>query len=192
MRYRRAGAAGVRDELWHDEIVRRYRDDLMRRVGSRLGGFGADTEDIVQSVFLTAWRRRDRVPDDPLPWLYEVTSKLLANYWRKRRRQRAALALLDSEPIAVDADPAHWAEAQDLRAALATLSHADQEILILRYDCDLTTADIAAGLRCSPEAARKRLERARQRLRGAMKRRHGRAGRPRAPEREEVNHAGRR
>ncbi|MEV1288592.1 sigma-70 family RNA polymerase sigma factor [Micromonospora sp. NPDC049679] len=167
-------AGGVRDEAWHDGVVRRYRDDMMRRVGGRLGGFGADTEDVVQAVFLTAWRRRDHVPDDPLPWLYDVTNKLLANYWRKRRRQRSTLMLLGAETTVDEGGLASWAEAQDLRVALATLARADQQILTLRYDCDLTATDIAATLRCTPEAARKRLERARERLRRAMKRVHGR------------------
>jgi RNA polymerase sigma-70 factor (ECF subfamily) len=42
--------------------------------------------DLAQEVFVVAWRRRDQVPDNSLPWLYGVARRLLANYVRAQRR----------------------------------------------------------------------------------------------------------
>ena len=54
--------------------------------------------DVVADVFLVAWRRLERVPAEPLPWLLSVARKTLANE-RRGGRRRAALvdALTDAE-----------------------------------------------------------------------------------------------
>lgn len=51
-----------------------------------------------------------------------------------------------------------------LRAALASLSECDQEVLRLVAWDGLTSAELAAALGCTPVAARTRLHRARGRL----------------------------
>ncbi|MGH2850173.1 MAG: RNA polymerase sigma factor, partial [Solirubrobacteraceae bacterium] len=35
-------------------------------------------EDVVEETFLVAWRALERVPDEPLPWLYGVARRVLA------------------------------------------------------------------------------------------------------------------
>ena len=42
--------------------------------------------EVVSETFLIAWRKLDAVPADPLPWLLNVTRKVLAN--RRRSDQR--------------------------------------------------------------------------------------------------------
>src|SRR2546427_13086722 len=44
--------------------------------------------EVVSETFLIAWRKLDAVPADPLPWLLNVTGKVLAN--RRRSDQRRA------------------------------------------------------------------------------------------------------
>ena len=44
-------------------------------------------QDVVAETFLVAWRRLEDVPDDPLPWLYGVARRTLANQRRSARRQ---------------------------------------------------------------------------------------------------------
>jgi RNA polymerase sigma-70 factor (ECF subfamily) len=41
-------------------------------------------------TFLVAWRRLDDVPDDPLPWLYRVARRVLANQRRSAGSPNAA------------------------------------------------------------------------------------------------------
>src|SRR2546427_8659686 len=43
----------------------------------------------VSETFLIAWRKLDAVPADPLPWLLNVTGKVLANRRRSDQRREA-------------------------------------------------------------------------------------------------------
>jgi RNA polymerase sigma-70 factor (ECF subfamily) len=45
-------------------------------------------EDVVSETFLVCWRKLDRVPDEPLPWLYAVARRTLANQRRNCARAR--------------------------------------------------------------------------------------------------------
>ena len=48
--------------------------------------------DVVAETFLVAWRRLDDVPADPLPWLYGVARRGLANARRSADRGLAPRA----------------------------------------------------------------------------------------------------
>ncbi len=52
--------------------------DYVRRRAS-----AAVVDDVVSETFLVCLRKIDRVPDEPLPWLYAVARKTLANHRRK-------------------------------------------------------------------------------------------------------------
>src|SRR5437764_8528910 len=80
-------------------------------------------EDVVADTFLVCLRRLDRVPPEPLPWLYAVARKTLANERRRRARRTPTDVLAPSEPEPV-ADGA-------LAAAFAQLSERDREVLRL-------------------------------------------------------------
>src|ERR1051326_6466260 len=56
-------------------------------------------EDVVAETFLVCWRKLDEVPGDPLPWLYAVARKTLANHYR-------AMARPDVPPGATTAEDA--------------------------------------------------------------------------------------
>src|SRR3954453_15816015 len=51
--------------------------DLLRFVERRVPA--AEAEDVVSSVYLTAWRRFDDVPEDARPWLFGVARHPMAN-----------------------------------------------------------------------------------------------------------------
>ncbi|MFC9249497.1 RNA polymerase sigma factor [Streptomyces sp. NPDC057136] len=46
-----------------------------------------DVGDVLAEVFLTAWRRLEQVPAEPLPWLYGVARRVLANDRRAAQRR---------------------------------------------------------------------------------------------------------
>lgn len=54
-------------------------------------------EEVVNETFLVAWRRLDKVPDEPLPWLYAAAGHVLANRRREaaRHTRRVAAAAAD-------------------------------------------------------------------------------------------------
>jgi len=129
-----------------------------------------DAEDAAAETFTVAWRRLEDTPsDEPLPWLYAVCRRVLANQRRGRsRRERLAAALgrLDDVPT-----PLRAGEDLDGPAfrALGTLSPADQELLRLVAWEELGNDEIAQVLGISPNAVAIRLHRARGRFAAVLK-----------------------
>jgi len=126
---------------------------------------GADADDLVAQVLEIAWRRISEVPvDEPLPWLYAVAHNVWRNHARKDRRRRDLLARFSASlPAEAVTDPA-FDDPGVLRAALASLSGSDQEVLRLVAWDGVSPGELATVLSCSPGAARARLHRARARL----------------------------
>lgn len=126
--------------------------------------------DVAADVFLVAWRRFDDVPVDPLPWLITIAQNCLRDHARSgRRRERLQARMTTTRGEAISPDPADAVTEHALvHDALAQLGQDDQEILRLVAWEDLSTAQLAAVLRCSTAAARVRLHRARKRFRRAL------------------------
>lgn len=124
----------------------------------------ADAEDVAAETFTITWRKIEVVPaDEPLPWLYAVARRVLANHRRGNGRRERLAALLRVEDVAT---PMPAGEDRDgpAFAALASLSHADQELLRLVAWEELGNQQIAAVLGITPNAAAIRLHRARARF----------------------------
>src|SRR5437764_4567152 len=62
------------------EIYTRHREDVTLYVRRRVAADSVD--DLVAETFLVCWRKLDGVPREPLPWLYAVARKTLANHHR--------------------------------------------------------------------------------------------------------------
>ncbi|GIF46783.1 RNA polymerase ECF family sigma subunit [Asanoa ferruginea] len=126
--------------------------------------------DLMADVFVVVWRRLDDVPTDPAQaraWLIGIARGVLTNHRRgNSRRDQLANRLrqhLRTQPVAVPDDTT-----SAVRAALDRLSADDRELLTLIAWEDLTPAQAAAALGLSAAATRKRLERARARLRAVL------------------------
>jgi RNA polymerase sigma-70 factor (ECF subfamily) len=120
-------------------------------------------QDVLQEVFVTAFRKAHTVPDPPLGWLFGTARRLLANTARgARRRDQLAQRVAESASTTDDIELA------ELRGAFATtltaLSTADREVLTLSAWYHLTPDEAAQALGCSPSAYAVRLHRARKRL----------------------------
>ena len=126
-----------------------------------------EVDDVVAEVFTVAWRRLDDVPaTNERAWLYGVARRVIANQRRSGARRLHLVERLAAQPSessgeAADQDPA-------ILAALARLRPADQEILRLAAWEQLSGAEIATALGCTPNAAALRLSRARARLRAEL------------------------
>src|SRR5436309_3249811 len=84
-------------------------------------------EDVLSETFLVCWRKLDRVPDEPLPWLYAVARKPLANQRRRLARdQRVGAA--HPAPVVAELEPIGDTV---LAAAFGALSERDREVLRL-------------------------------------------------------------
>jgi RNA polymerase sigma-70 factor, ECF subfamily len=134
----------------------------MRRIRGR-----ADAEDVTASTFAIAWRRRERIPDRALPWLYAIAIRVLANHRRStQRRARLAHRIVGQAQTSENGtDPAHVVgERTAFFNAFSRLSESDQEVLRLVAWEGLDTTDAARVLGCTPGAYRVRLFRARRAL----------------------------
>jgi RNA polymerase sigma-70 factor (ECF subfamily) len=134
----------------------------MRRVSGR-----ETAEEVVAESFTVAWRRRDRIPDAPLPWLYAIAANVIADQYRRARRRHDLGLRLAHEPRA-DARNSDPAESLALReafaAAFAQLEEREREVLRLVAWDGLDVREAAQVLGCSQGAFRVRLHRARRKL----------------------------
>lgn len=139
----------------------------VRRVRGR-----ESAEEIVADTFAIAWRRRDLIPDPPLPWLFAIASNVIANLHRSDgRRENLGLRLVQEASALVPVpDPADSIAGRDeLSAAFARLEERDRELLRLVAWEGLSTREAADVIGCSPGAARVRLHRARRKLAKQLK-----------------------
>ncbi len=132
-----------------------------------------DAADVVAETFAIAWRRIRQVPAgrDATLWLFGTARKVLANQ-RRGERRRARLSLrLKAEPAAAQAGGQERAGELELaKVALQRLSPAQRDLLGLVAWEGLSTAELAAVLGCSENAAKIRVHRARRALAGEMER----------------------
>jgi len=122
----------------------------------------SDAEDATSETFAIAWRKFGDAPASPLPWLYAIARRVLANQHRASARFKALVLSLSAEllrrgPRASTANDA----ALD---ALTRLNDADQELVRLVAWEGLDHAAIAATLGISANAVAIRLYRARKRF----------------------------
>ena len=132
----------------------------------------ADAADVVAETFTTAWRRLRDVPEgeEARLWLYGVARRVLANQRRaERRRLRLAGRLREESRIAPSAGTEPSVE-RDVRSAFSRLRPEDRELLSLTAWEGLDPGEIARVLRCSRNAARIRLHRARRRFADELER----------------------
>ena len=140
--------------------VRRY---LYRRLTQSPDPASA-ADDLTADVFLIAWQKRADIPaDEPLPWLYAVARRVLANHGRRRTDLPVADlgeldAIDDSDPAVLVCDDAV------LVAAWQRLSPRDREVLRLTAWEGLSGEELAIALGIGAGGAAAALSRARARL----------------------------
>lgn len=148
-------------------------DEWFRHYAARLHAYllhrtdPQTAQDVLQEVFVIAFRKAAELPDPPLGWLFGTARRVLANRLRgARRRDQLAERLLQAASVESDPDTA------DLKLAfaqtMATLPPADQEVLTLTGWYELTPSAAAEALGCTPSAYAVRLHRARKRLAAAL------------------------
>ena len=160
------GSVSVRDDQWFEALFTRFHGPVRAYASRRAPD---DADDIVADVFAVAWRKRDDVPDNALPWLYAVAAREMLHTFRAQdRRDRLGLRL-QATTLLVHPDPAEQIAGRlDAQApvtrALALLPERDAEVLRLWAWEQLEPAEIALVLGISSVASRVRLHRARRRL----------------------------
>jgi RNA polymerase sigma factor (sigma-70 family) len=124
-------------------------------------------EDITQEVFMLLARKARRMGSDTVlsAWLYRTARHVASETARRegRRRHREQLAV---ETMSQSAPDAAWQQIEPLLdEAMANLSAADHDAVVLRYFESRSLREVGAALGSSEDAAQKRVARALERLR---------------------------
>jgi RNA polymerase sigma-70 factor (ECF subfamily) len=159
--------AGAQLERWHREHAAYVHAYVRRRIGPD------EADDVVADVFVVAWRRRGDAPSEPRAWLLGIARKALGNRRRTARRQRALFELLAAEAgtgVSAVGAPGELLVPGDgaVLRALATLSAADREVLLLITWDGLSNPEAAQVLGVAPNTVAQRVRRARTRFDRAL------------------------
>ncbi|MBI2513757.1 MAG: sigma-70 family RNA polymerase sigma factor [Opitutae bacterium] len=165
-----------RDEGAFTELVRRHVDVVYAAALRRANGRAHLAEEITQRVFCDLARKAAPLVDHPvlIGWLHRSTRyaaiDALRGEMRREKLGRELTAMTDPTP---DSEPAvPWEQLRPvLDAALDELPARDRELVLLRHFSGLTFADAGARLGLREDAARRRTERALDKLRGVLARR---------------------
>lgn len=161
------------DAAW-DELHTNIRAFVARRVRQP-----ADADDIVQQVFLRVHQALPtlREADKLHAWMYQMTRRAIADYYRapaQRREVPAGLAadVTPAEQPAASANDSEESALQELAACLkplmGTLSSGDQEALRLIEFEGVAQVEAARRVGVSVSGMKSRVQRARLRLRSVL------------------------
>lgn len=164
MKSRDTGASSEQGKRRFEGCFDAYAPKVLAFALRRVEGRHA-AEDVVAETYAVAWRRRDALPDHPLPWLYAIAAKVISNQRRSGRRRLRLHDRVSVEPQILGRDPADLVGERDLVVtAYGRLSDSQREVLRLTAWEGLDTRDAARVLGCSHGAFRVRLHRARKDL----------------------------
>jgi RNA polymerase sigma-70 factor (ECF subfamily) len=179
-------AAQAGDRSAFDELVRRtYMDTYSMAL--RLTANEEDARDVVQEVYLRAWKGMGKFRGDArlTTWLYRITANTASTHIQKRRKHRAEPYPEHHDVIELrpELQPEGAAESAAtlgrVEAALAGLSPKLRAIVVLKDVYGLSHEEIAAELGISVAATKVRLHRARRKLRTDLDAEFGRSERGR-------------
>lgn len=154
------------------ELVKRY-IDLVYSVAVRQGDAAHLAQDIVQTVFADLAVKARRLPKGVLlgGWLYQHTRFVSAQAARAERRRlirEAKAHAVNSVNQSTGPGLDQWIPL--LNRAIGSLAGADRDAVILRYFQKRQLREVGDAMGCSEEAARKRVDRAIERIRTFFKR----------------------
>jgi RNA polymerase sigma-70 factor (ECF subfamily) len=153
------------DLLWN-QYSRRLRAFIRSRVGD-----DADTEDILQEVFIRVHRNLCCLPEPewrrPESWIYQIARNLIIDRYRRRRALVAISENLPAPPDLPEEDPEALL-ALSLRELIDKLPEAYRQALILTEYQGLSQKQLAEHLGISISGAKSRVQRAREKLRDML------------------------
>jgi len=156
------------------ELVRRHLPLVYSAAARRLGGDTHRAQDVAQLVFCALARHAPRLCTHPAltGWLYTATRNEVLNILRaeRRRRIRETEAHMIQETLRETDAPADWSQLGSvLDTAMDRLNARDREAVLLRFFQGRPFAEVGTLIGLSEDAARKRVERALDKLRNYLR-----------------------
>jgi len=151
-------------------VYERHAPAVHRYLNRRVGVDAAD--DLLGEVFVAAVAGRLRVrPHDSgsaLPWLYGIAGNIIRSCRRRSRGHFPVPEVTVVDWDAVDERLDAGSRRRELQVALAGLTEAEREMLLLVAWEGLSPTEAGQALGLTPVAARSRLHRARSRAQAAL------------------------
>ena len=139
------------------------------RFGYVLTGDPHRGEELAQAALVTTYRRWKKLRhDDPYAYVRRAMVNAHTSLWR-RRRARPRCRSASTPPLPAPGRPAYDDVDQVLRA-LRVLPPRQRAVMVLRYYDDLSEAEIARTLGCSPGTVKSQASRALKSLRRELDR----------------------
>jgi RNA polymerase sigma factor (sigma-70 family) len=150
-------ARSVSERAFEPVYALHYRDVYRYLLG--LTRSPADAEEIAAETFERALRAWSRVPEPPLPWLLLTARRVATDRWRRTRRLRLIVLgmRIRSSADAGEKQTEFWLW---FDAIAGVLTDRQREALLLRYQRDLTDADIGSIMGLSESGVRSLVSRA--------------------------------
>ena len=148
-------------------LLREYRRPIERYVKFRLPS-PADADDLLQEIYLTAYRRFGALRDKQafLAWLMAIARSKCTDYFRAKARQME-IPLEITEEILPCAGLRGRTERAAVRETLSGLADKEKQILYLHYFRNMPQADIARRLEIPLGTVKSRLHAAKASFRAA-------------------------
>jgi len=164
----RAGEREAQRELFERTSTRIYRLLL------RMTGDPDDAADLTQETYVKGFQGLNQFDgrSEIGTWFYRIAINQGLQFGRRKRTSALKMeGLAATRPTEVQ-DPRTDVRL-DVQRAMAELASEDRAILLLRYQEELDYRDIAEVLECAEGTVASRLNRARERLRGILRRSYG-------------------
>lgn len=132
-------------------LYQEYARAIHRYIHIRVGGDGAQSEDLTQEVFLKVVRKIDSYHYDGKPfasWLFRIAHNVLVDHYRASKR--ANVPLTDTMAGTEREDPVgiveQLADISEIKRVIGELPAQQREVISLRFGAGLSVAETARAI----------------------------------------------
>lgn len=162
--YRRSSASNpkVIDATMFAQLYGCYVDKIFKYVYGKIGKV-TEAEDLTAQVFMKAWQAIGRYRRTEYPfsaWLFRIAHNLVVDYFRTQKETLSIERLpfeIDAGTDSLDTVAQRTLTAADLRKAIAQLTEAQREVIVLKFLEGYSTEETARII-CKDEGAVRALQ----------------------------------